>query len=128
MKVEQAVVHSINRTLHPNTLRALLSGSLDYAGLFPPAQLSMSEAVGEFAKYLLMEESWMLGRFVMPISRLGEFETEFAHLKELNSECRETLLKAKTTWRISVISGTDIEKDLSVIDDFNIRQIDDCVK
>ncbi len=32
-------------------VRALMTGLIDYAGLFPPAGLSMREAVGNFAGY-----------------------------------------------------------------------------
>ncbi len=54
--------------------RALLSNLVDYAGLFPPAGLSMSEAVTEHARQRLGPESWMLGRFVVPAARLDELE------------------------------------------------------
>lgn len=123
MKAEQRAPDSINQTLG-----ALLSTSLDYAGLFPPAQLSMSEAVSEFAKYLMMEESWMLSRFVLPISELEEFEARLARLKELNNRNRATLSEARRPWKISVLAGVNIEKDLRVIDDFNIRRLSDGAK
>ena len=54
--------------------RALLSSIVDYAGLFPPAGLGMSEAVAEHARQRRGPESWMLGRFVVPAARLDEFE------------------------------------------------------
>ena len=33
------------------SLRALLTGIVDYAGLFPPAQLSLDEAIRNYARY-----------------------------------------------------------------------------
>jgi hypothetical protein len=55
-------------------LRTLLTGTVDYAGLFPPAGLAMTEAVRRYATYRRGRAAWMLGRFVVPIARLDEFE------------------------------------------------------
>jgi hypothetical protein len=55
------------------SLRALLTGIIDYAGLFPPAALPMEEAVRNYARYRREPESWMLGRFVCRAARLHEF-------------------------------------------------------
>jgi hypothetical protein len=54
------------------SLRALLTGLIDYAGLFPPAKLAMEEAIANYARYRIEPEAWMLGRFVCPASRLAE--------------------------------------------------------
>jgi hypothetical protein len=58
------------------SLRTLLDGVVDYAGLFPPAGLSMEEAVARYAEHRKGDESWMLSHFICPVARLGEFETE----------------------------------------------------
>jgi hypothetical protein len=50
----------------------LLSRSIDYAGLFPPAQLPMEQAVRAYAGHLAGLERWPLARFVCPVGRLGE--------------------------------------------------------
>jgi hypothetical protein len=54
------------------SFRALLTGLIDYAGLFPPAQLPLEEAVRNYARYSTEPESWMLGRFICPAGRLAE--------------------------------------------------------
>jgi hypothetical protein len=54
------------------SLRALLTGLIDYAGLFPPAELPLEEALRNYARYRTEPESWMLGRFICPASRLAE--------------------------------------------------------
>ena len=51
------------------SVRALLAGSIDYAGLFPPSQLSMTEAAMNYSKYQAGHHGWMLGRFVVPVAR-----------------------------------------------------------
>jgi hypothetical protein len=56
-------------------LRALLARVIDYAGLFPPANLPLDEAIHNYARYRTEREAWMLGRFIVPASRLVELET-----------------------------------------------------
>jgi hypothetical protein len=57
--------------------KALLSGLIDYAGLFPPAALSMEEAVRNYARYREGEHAWMLGKFVVPEAGAHEVPEEF---------------------------------------------------
>jgi len=53
-------------------VRAALQQLVDYAGLFPPAQLQMAPALGEYASARGGPFAWMLGRFIVPASRIGE--------------------------------------------------------
>jgi hypothetical protein len=57
-----------------DTLRVLLAGLIDYAGLFPPAALEMPAALANYAAYRKGEHAWMLGRFVVPAARAGEVD------------------------------------------------------
>jgi hypothetical protein len=52
-------------------LQALLSGFIDYAGLFPPAKLSLSSAAGNYNGYALSDHSWMLRWFVLPAAEVA---------------------------------------------------------
>lgn len=52
--------------------RRLMTGAIDYAGLFPPAGLSMAAAVVEYDAAQHGPDAWMLGRFVVPAARLSE--------------------------------------------------------
>src|SRR5690242_4950736 len=54
------------------SVRALLANVIDYAGLFPPARLSMDEAIRSYAHCRQGPDRWMLGRFVCPAARLAE--------------------------------------------------------
>lgn len=56
----------------PTTSRELLSGIIDYAGLFPPAKLPMDEAFGRFIRHRSSRDGWLLARFVCPAARLDE--------------------------------------------------------
>jgi hypothetical protein len=55
-------------------LRALLTERIDYAGLFPPASVPMAGAVAAYAAYRAGADVWALGRFVVSVVRLDEFE------------------------------------------------------
>lgn len=58
-------------------LRALLSGSIDYAGMFPPCSLELEPALKKQAAYVRDADSWMLSTFVLPIA---QFQNCAAHL------------------------------------------------
>lgn len=75
------------------TLKQLLSSIVDYAGLFPPAQLSMAEAIAAYHHARSSPHRWLLGRFVLPASRLPEFVT----LLEADSD------NSCSPWSLSVI-------------------------
>jgi len=94
-------------------LRALLAGSIDYAGLFPPAGLALSAAAANYAAYRDGEAAWALGRFVVPAARLSEFEQAAA-----------PLLPARPVgepWRLAALLGADPVADVRAIAEFNRR-------
>jgi hypothetical protein len=57
------------------SVRALLSVVIDYAGLFPPARLTMRDAMTNYVQDQMSPNGWMLNCFVVSASRLAEFET-----------------------------------------------------
>jgi len=59
------------------SLRALLEDLIDYAGLFPPAALTMQDAVRNYARYREGQYAWALGKFVVPKERVREVPGEF---------------------------------------------------
>lgn len=91
--------------------RALLSGLVDYAGLFPPAGLSMSETVGNYATYQRRVDSWALARLVVPVNRLGELEEALARLPASD--------RPEGRWPISGLIGTDLAAERAAIESFN---------
>lgn len=54
------------------SLKALLSHLIDYAGLYPPAALTLPVVVEKYEAYLASPESWMLNRLVLPANQLAE--------------------------------------------------------
>jgi hypothetical protein len=67
----------------PASLRALLAHSIDYAGLFPPANLALEPALRNHSQYVRVPESWMLGAFILPVA---EFDAAARHLSDFDSE------------------------------------------
>jgi hypothetical protein len=66
------------------SLRALLEHAIDYAGLFPPASLSLEPALQDYAAYVRGENAWMLGPFILPTAQfdaaagsISQFDEEF---------------------------------------------------
>jgi len=55
-------------------LAALMTGLIDYAGLFPPAGLGMADAAAAYSRNRGSAHGWVLGRFVVPVNRLEELE------------------------------------------------------
>lgn len=51
---------------------AALTGLVDHAALFPPASMSMADALAEDERVRAGEAAWLVRRFVVPASRLGE--------------------------------------------------------
>lgn len=96
----------------PTAIQALLTGLVDYAGLFPPAALGMDDAAREYAGHLASGDRWMLGRFVVPVARLGELATAAAPLLPLDEH---------HAWRIAALPGPDLTSAAQVIGEFNCR-------
>ncbi|MBA2431815.1 MAG: hypothetical protein H0V56_06825 [Chthoniobacterales bacterium] len=63
------------------SLRALLERSIDYAGLFPPASLSLEPALQNQAQYVRSPDVWMLGAFILPV---GQFNAAAEHLAQFD--------------------------------------------
>jgi hypothetical protein len=91
-------------------LKELLHASIDYAGLFPPAQLDMTTAVENYARYLASASAWALGRFIVPAARLPE-------LAEAAQRCWAD--PAGTPWSIAALAGSNRAGDLAHIRGFN---------
>ncbi len=94
---------------------ALLEHAIDYAGLFPPAALGMTEAAANYARYLGGEHSWMLGRFIVTAQQFHELENVL-------------IANAVTTpWHIAALTGTDVAGAIPAILAFNAHTRDAAV-
>lgn len=62
---------SVSRAPAP-AVQSALRALIDYAGLFPPAELGMVRAVERYEEARRGPYGWMLGRFIVPATRLTE--------------------------------------------------------
>ncbi|CAN5385212.1 hypothetical protein BH09GEM1_BH09GEM1_06230 [soil metagenome] len=85
----------------PASLRALLTGLIDYAGLFPPAALPLADVARNYGTYLQSVDRWALGRLVVPAARLGEL-VGVVHA-------------TATPWPLTVLVGDDVAGDAARI-------------
>lgn len=90
---------------------ALTDGLIDYAGLFPPAELDMGTAVRNYAEYRNGPDAKKLGRFILPATRLDEF-----------SQASNGLLPrspAHAPWQLSVLLGSPADTEINAVLKFN---------
>lgn len=84
-----------------SSFKAFMEGIIDYAGLFPPADLSLDTSIQKFSKYRKSEDAWMLSRYIIPASRLSELEPY-----------RDTLFQEDPPFAFSVLGkGTETVSD-----------------
>ena len=88
------------------TLRTLLAYAIDYAGLFPPAQLDMPGAVAAYESYLASRDAWALGRFVVPAARLNKLA---AVARDATSDVSR---QGRGERQLSVVLGADLAADV----------------
>ncbi len=71
-----------------DSLRALVSNLIDYAGLYPPAALPLDEVLARYKRYRESADRWILNRLILPASKLRDASIE-------------------DRWRISLLSDSD---------------------
>lgn len=77
------------------SLRALLSRSIDYAGMFPPCSLALEPALTNHATYVLSSEAWMLSTFVLAVGQFGAAKQSLSQF-DPNHPLRISALGPKT--------------------------------
>jgi hypothetical protein len=92
---------------------ALMTGLVDYAGLFPPASEDMRPALENYASYLDSPDGNALGRFIVPLPRLEELEESAGGLMPRG--------RRSQPWRLSVLVAEDVRAAADEILKFNRR-------
>lgn len=100
-----------SQSVRVKAVDALVSGLIDYAGLFPPASEGMREALENYASYREGEDRSALGRFIVPVSRLKELEVAGRDLLERGAW--------SDPWRLSVLIAGDLRAAHDEIVRFN---------
>lgn len=97
-------------TYMKQSLYAFLKGIIDYAGLLPPADLSLDTSLHKYSDFRQSEDSWILSRFVIPAGRLGELQ-----------RYENSLLSQGVPFKFSVLGSRT-----ATVDEF-IQQVDKIV-
>jgi hypothetical protein len=104
------------------SLRALLEHSIDYAGMFPPCSLDLEPALTNHARYVRLEDRWMLNAFVLPVAQFDvakPFLSQFDPLHALSISAlgprtanatafRETLVETDAAIRFLSAHNVDL--------------------
>ena len=94
----------------PASARALMAGAVDYAGLFPPAQLPLADALAEYRRALAVADAWMLGRFIVPAVQLP------ALADAVGRDAPDG-----RGWTVSAIVREHMDEDAAAVQAFNQR-------
>jgi hypothetical protein len=106
-------------------LRALLTGIVDYAGLFPPAQLPLDQAIRNYARYRNGPEWWMLESFVVPVGRLDELSPFVQELFADGPPLALNVLTSAAEDRRRVHGFMNRHKGRACIDSFEVKAAPD---
>jgi hypothetical protein len=90
--------------------RVLMAGAVDYAGLFPPAQLPLADALAAYRRALTGADAWMLGRFIVPAAQLP------ALADALVPDAHDG-----SGWTVSAIVRERMDEDAAAVQAFNQR-------
>jgi hypothetical protein len=99
-----------------SSVRAMMAGMIDYAGLFPPAGLSMSSAMERYLDHRSGPEGWMLAAFVCPVGRLDELAPLLGRIQRGAEPLTLALLGRGGETLDEFLRG--IEADLSTVQEF----------
>jgi hypothetical protein len=98
------------------SLKALLTQLVDYAGLFPPAKLGMEEAVRAYAAHRQSPHAWAMSRFIVPATRLEEFSKASLPFMPRLPEGEQS---PPEPWPLSVLIDGKLDESVARIERFN---------
>jgi len=107
-----------------DSVRALLSSLIDYAGLFPPAKLDMATTVRNYGAYLASEDAWMIERLIVPAARLDEFEHSAAGLLPTGDPDEPDEMVWPLSALVAPAGSPELDADLARIAAFNETHLD----
>jgi hypothetical protein len=103
----------------------MMAEIIDYAGLFPPARLPMSEALDRYLRHIGGPDGWLLATFVCPAGRLDELAPLLGRLEPDRQPLRLAVLGRGGDTADAFIAG--IESDLLAMERFTAAHGDHAV-
>jgi len=100
------------------SLRAAFAALVDYAGLFPPAELPLAQAQDEYRAARQGSYAWMLGRFIIPAQLLGAltrpFDAPLSVIVDPNAEAFEDVAEHRQRGARIEALEIPLQKSISV--------------
>jgi hypothetical protein len=103
------------------SLGAMLTHSIDYAGIFPPCSLAIEPALENQARYVRDPDAWMLNNFVLPVEKFDAAANSIS-LFDRKHPLRISALGAKTRNADEFIGTLKIAEE--TIRSFSARHVD----
>jgi len=103
------------------SLRALLTHSIDYAGMFPPCNLELESALKKQADYVRSDDAWMLNAFVLAV---GQFDAAKQLLSQFDPQrpLRVSALGPRT--KNAADFREELEETAASIRSFSVHNVD----
>jgi hypothetical protein len=109
----------MNKIISP-ALKALLDGFIDYAGLYPPASVSLDTALANYVTYKNSQFAWMLRWFVINAKDLDAVPEDFdGCLSVLTNENNDRAATIEASGVVSASKPTYCEVALSELEKLN---------
>ena len=67
------------------SLASFMDGIIDYAGLFPPANLNLHDTLKNMLRGQKFAENWMISSLVLPVNQLDNLTTTLTDLGEADA-------------------------------------------
>jgi hypothetical protein len=103
------------------SLGALLTHSIDYAGIFPPCSLALEPALQNQARYVRDPDAWILNNFVLPLKKFDAAAGNVS-LFDRKHPLRISALGAKTANKEEFVGTLKIAAE--TIRSFSARHVD----
>jgi hypothetical protein len=106
-----------NQDITPPPVVELLHGLIDYAGFFPPASLSIPQALKNFCEYQDSDYYWVLGHLVLPVAKLSELAEQFT--EDLFEPLRISVVMPGAADKAGFLAGLEAIRDFNAEHEFN---------
>ncbi len=104
------------------SFNSFMRGIIDYAGMFPPANLELTPAFRNYLDYISSDDEWMMDKFVCTRKSFESFTKNdsdvYRLLKEYDSERRVSFTLLLTGGKTAKDFLTSFEADLKHVKDF----------
>lgn len=104
------------------SFNSFMDGIIDYAGMFPPANLALTPAFRNYLEYIASDDEWMMDKFVCTMKSFKLFQDNasdvYKLLKDYDSERRVSFSLLLTGGASAKEFMKSLEEDLKLVKEF----------